>query len=187
MTTFFAPEEADAGSQRRIVVDLNAYRKDAKALVRAVRAADPAAVSRAEAALGSRARRRFVLADAQHVVALESGFRSWRELRAQLRPELVDLESVTAATAHCRFPVRARLRGYRVHLDDRGAAVSAAGKPAGWLELAREVVDEHWLNVNRAGVVFVGARYDRDLVELALRVADTAAHVYEAVLELRDS
>jgi len=48
------------------------------------------------------------------------------------------------------------------------------------------VVVAHALNVNRAGVVFVGARYDRDLLELALRVADTAAHVYEALLELRD-
>jgi hypothetical protein len=121
------------------------------------------------------------------VVALESGFRSWRDLRAQLLPELVDLESIATATAQCRFPVRARLRGYLVHLDDRGAAVSAAGKPAGWLEVAREVVDEHWLNVNRAGIVFVGARYDRDLVELALRVSDTAAHVHEALLELRDA
>ena len=36
-------------------------------------------------------------------------------------------------------------------------------------------------------MVFVGARYDRaDLPELALRVFDTAAHVYEALLELRD-
>jgi hypothetical protein len=53
--------------------------------------------------------------------------------------------------------------------------------------VAREVVDEHWLNVNRAGIVFVGARYDRDLVELALRVSDIAAHVHEALLELRDA
>ncbi len=95
--------------------------------------------------------------------------------------------ALESATAGHRFPVRARLRGVIVHLDDAGAAVAAAGKPPGWLEVAREVVGEHWLNVNRAGVVFVGARHDRaDLLELAHRVSDTAAHVYEALLELRD-
>ena len=187
MTSFVAPEEADAGSHRRIVVELNVYRKDAKALVRAYRAGDPVAVARAEAAMGSRVRTRFVLADAQHVVALESGFRSWRELRQRLLPELDHEAAIAAATAGCRFPVRARRRGYIVHLDDSGAAVAASGRPAGWLEAARDVVEAHSLNVNRAGVVFVGARYNRDIGELALRVADTAAHVYEALLELRDS
>ena len=167
-------------------MDLNAYRRDAKALVRAVRAGDPTAAARAGAALGTRAEQRFVLADAQHVVAIESGFRSWRELRERFLPELDHEAVVAAATAGCRFPVRARVRGYIVHLDDAGAAVAAAGKPSGWLELAQVVVEAHSLNVNRAGVVFVGARYDRDIVGLALRVADTAAHVYEALLELRD-
>ena len=177
MTTFVAPERADAGSQRRIVVDLNLHRKDAKSLVRAFRAGEPAAVTRAETGLGARARRRFVLADAQHVVALEAGFRSWRELRAQALGGL-DTGSVVAATTAARFPARARRRGYVVHIDDRGCAVAAAGKPRGWLAVARAVVAEHDLNVNRAGVVFVGARYDRaDLPELALRVSDTAAHV----------
>ena len=137
--------------------------------------------------MGTRVRTRFVLADAQHVVSLESGFRSWRELRQRLLPELDHEASIAAATAGCRFPVRARRRGYIVHLDDSGAAVAASGRPAGWLEAARDVVEAHSLNVNRAGVVFVGARYNRDIGELALRVADTAAHVYEALLELRDS
>jgi hypothetical protein len=87
-----------------------------------------------------------------------------------------------------RFPVRARRRGYLVHFDDGGAAVAAAGKPPGWFEVAREVVAEHWLNVNRAGVVFVAARHDRDdIAELEQRVADTSVHVYEALLELRDA
>ena len=100
----------------------------------------------------------------------------------------LDVDALGAVTAGSRFPARARRRGVIVHLDDEGAAVAAAGKPPGWLELAREVVAAHDLNVNRAGVVFVGARYDRgDLVELVLRVSDTAAHVYEALLELRDS
>lgn len=66
-----------------------------------------------------------------------------------------------AATTAARFPARARRRGYLVHIDDRGAAVAAAGKPRGWLAVARGVVAEDDLNVNRAGFVFVGARYDR--------------------------
>jgi hypothetical protein len=53
------------------------YRREAKALLRAVRADEAAARSRADAALGQRARERFVLADALHVVAVEHGFRSW--------------------------------------------------------------------------------------------------------------
>ena len=107
-------------------------------------------------------------------------------MRAQA-PGGLDTESVVAATTAARFPARARRRGYVVHIDDRGAAVAAAGMPRGWLAVARAVVAEHDLNVNRAGVVFVGARNDRaDLPELALRISDTAAHVYEALLELRD-
>ncbi|MCP9485605.1 MAG: hypothetical protein MSC30_07070 [Gaiellaceae bacterium MAG52_C11] len=166
-------------------MSLNVYRRDAKALVRAFRVGDPIAVARAERAMGSRVRARFVLADAQHVVALESGFRSWRDLRQRFLTELDHSAAVAAATARSRFRVRARRRGYLVRLDDAGAAVAASGKPPGWLEVAREVVEMHSLNINRAGVIFVGVRYDRDVVELASRLADTAAHVYEALLELR--
>lgn len=53
------------------------HRRDAKALLRGVRAGDARARARAHEALGERARERFVLADALHVVALEHGFRSW--------------------------------------------------------------------------------------------------------------
>ena len=53
------------------------YRREAKALLRAARAGDAAARSRAHDALGERVRERFVLADALHVVAVEHGFRSW--------------------------------------------------------------------------------------------------------------
>jgi len=53
------------------------YRHEAKSLLRAVRAGDPAAARRAREALGDRVARRFVLADALHVLALEHGHRSW--------------------------------------------------------------------------------------------------------------
>jgi ankyrin repeat protein len=70
------------------------YRREAKALLRAARAGDAGAWERAGEALGDRARERFVLADALHVVALEHGFRSWpafkrdceRQARAAVRP-----------------------------------------------------------------------------------------------------
>jgi hypothetical protein len=53
------------------------YRDEAKSLLRGVRAGDPAAARRAREALGDRVARRFVLADALHVLALEHGYRSW--------------------------------------------------------------------------------------------------------------
>ena len=62
-------------------MDLERYRKDAKALVRAARQGDADAIARARSILGSRADDRFQLSDAQHVVAVEHGYRSWPDLR----------------------------------------------------------------------------------------------------------
>jgi ankyrin repeat protein len=62
-------------------VDLERCKKDAKALARAFRAANPEAVERAQAVLGKRAHDRFQLSDAQHVVAVEHGYRTWPELK----------------------------------------------------------------------------------------------------------
>jgi Ankyrin repeats (many copies)/Ankyrin repeats (3 copies) len=53
------------------------YRDEAKSLLRAVRAGDAVAARRARGVLGGRVARRFVLADALHVLALEHGYRSW--------------------------------------------------------------------------------------------------------------
>jgi hypothetical protein len=58
-------------------VGLAQHRRAAKRLLRAAGAGDEAALARAHAALGERAARRFVLADALHVLAVEHGFRSW--------------------------------------------------------------------------------------------------------------
>jgi hypothetical protein len=57
-------------------------RKDAKALVRAVRAGDPEAVARVRDVTAYR--NRFQLSDAQHVVAVERGYRTWPELKHAL-------------------------------------------------------------------------------------------------------
>ena len=62
-------------------MQLEHHRKDAKQLLRGFRAGEPEARRRASDALGERAQERFQLGDAQHVVALEHGYRSWPQLK----------------------------------------------------------------------------------------------------------
>src|SRR5882672_10899647 len=57
------------------------YRKAAKDLRKAVGRGEADAVERATDVLGDRAEPRFLLSDAQHVVAQEHGFRTWSEFR----------------------------------------------------------------------------------------------------------
>lgn len=76
--------------------------------------------------------------------------------------------------------------GLVYHISDGAAAVSAAGLPAGWLEVAERVVEEADLNVNRRGVVFVPVVEGRDIAALALRVAEASLALYAALLESRE-
>jgi hypothetical protein len=157
------------------------HRKQAKALVRAHRSGEREAVARAERVLGERARERFLLSDAEHVVAREQGHRTWRDLaRArELATIRVDLGAGGEPVA-----VRVRKRGHRYTIDDDGAAVAKAGRPPGWLDLAEQA---YALNVNRHGVVFVPAvegGVDRDW--LVRRVAECSAAVYQELVELAD-
>jgi hypothetical protein len=80
--------------------------------------------------------------------------------------------------------VSVRKRGNRIDIDDRGRGAEKAGKPRGWLPLAEEVVARDFLNVNRAGVVFVGSFEGRELEPLVQRVADRSLAVYEELLDL---
>jgi hypothetical protein len=80
--------------------------------------------------------------------------------------------------------VSIRKRGRRYDLDDRGVAVAKSGRPSGWFEVARCVVDRDGFNVNRAGVVFVPVVEGRDLAALTSRLAETALAVYDELLEL---
>ncbi|HWE81177.1 MAG TPA: ankyrin repeat domain-containing protein [Gaiellaceae bacterium] len=73
-------------------MDLEWLRKDAKALRRGFASGDPASIVRAEHVLGVRARERFGLSDAQHVVAVEHGYRTWPELRRRAAAVPVPLE-----------------------------------------------------------------------------------------------
>ena len=80
--------------------------------------------------------------------------------------------------------VSVRKRGSRIDIDDRGRGAEKAGRPPGWLEVAREVVERDSLNVNRAGVVFVGSVEGRNFEPLVHRVADRSLAVYEELLGL---
>src|SRR5262245_46731762 len=151
-------------------MDHERERRRAKLLLRAFRAGDDEARRRAAAVLDGRERERFALSDALHVVAREEGFRSWPELvhalsvcdadravdperasavRMALRDGLDDGAEVTVDVPGA-VAVDVRRRGYRVSIDDDGRSVRAAGRPAGWLEVAEEVVAEEGMNVNRA-------------------------------------
>jgi hypothetical protein len=194
--------------------DLEWYRKQAKALVRAYRARSPEAVERVEARLGPRARTRFRLGDAQWLLAREHGFRTWAALRDTaarddspverwVRPALAAVAQARDGRAHVALDsglrygggdpvvvdVRRRPRGRGAWLDfgDGARGVDAANRPPGWGEVARRVVDELDLNLNRRGVVFVSAPEssgDARLDAIALRVGDASLAVYEALLEL---
>ena len=82
--------------------------------------------------------------------------------------------------------VSVRKRGNRIDIDDRGRGAEKAGRPRGWLALAEQVVARDYLNVNRAGVVFVGTLEGRELDPLVRRVADRSLAVYEELLDLVD-
>jgi hypothetical protein len=195
--------------------DLGFYRKEAKSLVRDYRAGAAAPVARVEAVLGERARQRFLLSDAQYVIAAEHGHRSWGDFRrfVESAPPRTPVgesarEIVRAALAEARASwgetgevtletgatygdgeqvrIRVRKRDRRYDIDDLGRAVKKAGRPPRWLARAQRVVAQEGFNVNRAGVVFVPAFEGRDLASLALRLADCCLAVYGELLELDD-
>jgi hypothetical protein len=67
--------------------DLEYYRKQAKRLQRSYETGDAAARDRAADVLGDRAAGRFLLSDAQFVLAQEHGFRTWAEFRADIQSQ----------------------------------------------------------------------------------------------------
>jgi hypothetical protein len=169
------------GDTKEERMDLERHRREAKRLTRAFRAGDAEALARAQTVLGRRAAERFVLSDAQHIVAREQGYRTWAELRREL-PEswIVDTGFRYGPDEPVRILIRRR--GRRYDLDDLGDAVRLAGKGPGWRNAAAWAVEP--MNVSRQGVVFVGAVGGRDIDELARRLGESARAVYDALVEL---
>lgn len=79
--------------------------------------------------------------------------------------------------------VRVRCRGGRCEIDDRGWAVSVAGRPAGWREAAERAAAALGWSVSRSGRVLVGVAADRDIPELVRRTADAARAVRDTLLD----
>jgi hypothetical protein len=139
-------------------MNLEHCRKDAKRLLRAVSAGDAVALARARQVLGERVQQRFVLSDAQHVVANERGYRSWpaltRETAEPARAEsIVDtgLEYRPGDPVHVWVLRRER----RVSVSDHGAALDKAGAAPGWERACARVHAELDVNITRAGVVWL--------------------------------
>jgi hypothetical protein len=182
---------------------LDAWRRDARALLRAARSGDEAARERATAVLGPRARERFVLADALHVVAREHAATSWPALvatrrRGPIRAALdealnengcaeIDVETDLTYPDGAPVVVSVKRRERNVLLQDGGAAVRRAGRPRGWRQAAEHAAERTGMNVSRTtGAVFVPAHLGRDLESLALRLAQASIDVLEAIVELDD-
>ena len=184
-------------------LDLEQARRRAKELLRAARAGDAAALALLRPDRTPR------LADAQRAVAQDLGFASWPALLGHVDAthgevavvleaasplaaaragwgERGEVEVVTHVSYAPGRPVRVRVRkrGRRYELDDVGVAVTAAGRPQGWMAVAERVVAEEGLNVNRPGRVFVAVVEGRDLDALVRKVAETSLAVHAALLEL---
>jgi len=178
------------------MMEMDRHRKDAKALRRDVERGDPDATARALRVLGDRARERFRLSDAQHVVAVELGYPSWPRLRAASRGRIPAADPGPPPVELVEFgrtyvpgdPVRLRVVTRRFpEVDDGGGAVARAGRPPGWLPVATRVARELDVNVNRAGVLslpVVPCGPGREAI--VARVAEASVILFGELLELAE-
>ena len=174
-------------------MDLEHCRKDAKALVRAHRAGNADAIGRAQKVLGLRAQERFLLSDAQHVVAVEHGHGTWPELKhaieaAALAPPTRSEELVDTGLEYAPGePVLVRVvrRDRRTLVTDDGAAARKAGPAPGWREVGRRLEDELVVNVSRHGVVFLPVvAAGPGLEAIVRRIAEASLALYQELLDL---
>lgn len=180
-------------------MNLEHYRKDAKRLLRASNAGAPEALERAVEALGGRARARFLLTDAQYVVAVELGYRSWPDLKRAV--ELAEPESPVARSGHARSetvidtgleyrpgdPVRVRVvhREHRISVTDDGAAIEKAARPRGWREAADRVDQELGVNISQGGVISLPVmRVGPCEQKIVRRIGEASLAFYQELLEL---
>jgi hypothetical protein len=163
-------------------------RKDAKALLRAVRAGDAGALARARAVRGERVEQRFVLSDAQHVVANERGYRSWPALIAEAA-DAVRAESAFDSGLEYRpgdcVEVWVLRRERRVSVSDHGAALQKAGPRPGWERAGARVLAELDVNITRGGVVWLPVvAVGPSEAEVARRIARASLSFFQELLEL---
>ena len=180
-------------------MSLEHYRKDAKRLLRAFNAGERQALARADEALGGRARARFLLSDAQHVIALERGYQSWPDLkRAGERAEravapIGRAASETVIDTGLEYrpgePVRVRVvrREQRISVSDDGAAIEKAGRPSRWREAADRVDSELSVNISQRGVVSLPVVPVGPGAETVVRrIAEASLGLYQELLDLED-
>jgi hypothetical protein len=177
------------------------YRREAKALLRAARAGDADARSRAEEALGDRARERFVFADALHVVAVEHGFRSWpafkrdceRRADGAVRPVgrigafpasryAESADALLDAARRGEGDAIARLRGRVPRLQDAGddAVARTATTADARICLAREYGMRTWAELAAAADRACETHYSRLPPESPWKRAEGAIHAGDA-------
>ncbi|MFD9945074.1 ankyrin repeat domain-containing protein [Nonomuraea sp. NPDC059023] len=138
------------------------YRKQAKHLHHAYAAGDAAAGARVAEVLGDRAEERFLLSDAQFVLAQEHGFRTWPEFRAHVESRATTEErpvsrlmgvspGIYASMAdtlltELRRDTPAALRRLRAYVPRHATATSAAtaGLRDARLIIARELGFPTW-------------------------------------------
>ena len=117
--------------------DLSFEKKQAKALLRAARAGDAAALARLPAGHGRPARAGAItLADAQRAIARERGFASWPKLKAhieQARPLEEQAERFLAAVRDHRSGVAERVLRAHPRLAGRDVFTASAAGDAGAL------------------------------------------------------
>jgi hypothetical protein len=170
-------------------MNLEHCRKEAKALLRAFGRGDLRALTRAESVLGEHAATRFVLSDAQHVIAVERGYRSWPELRRAAATE--DLREAEWVDTGLRYrpdePVRVRLlrRPGRITVSDEGRALAQAGAAAPWRDLADRLERELNVNISGTGAVWLPVvRVGPGEAAIVARIACASLSFYQDLLDL---
>jgi hypothetical protein len=177
-------------------LNLEYHRKQAKALLRAFRRKDPDALTRVHETVGERAA--MTLTDAQRVIAVEHGQRSWADFkqviendRSARAGEGGAARAVQIIETDLRYgpddPVRVRVvhRDQRTTVTDDAAAITRAGRPLGWRDVARRLSDEIVVNISRDGVVSLSVvRVGPCEEKIVTRIAQASLALYQELLDL---
>ncbi len=108
-----------------------------------------------------------MLTDAQHVTAVELGFRSWPDLKRTVElasaewsaGRIPEARSETVIDTGLEYksgdPVCVRVvrREHRISVTDDGAAIEKAGRPLRWRQAADRVDQELVVNISQFGVI----------------------------------